>query len=44
MSDEAAALMAQTHAIFDRIAVDYDGGRPGCFAHFGERLVEIASR
>lgn len=41
MSDEIADRKAQTRAIFDHIAADYDGGGPGCFAHFGERLVEI---
>lgn len=40
MSDEAAARKAQTRAIFDRIAPDYDVAGPGCFAHFGRRLVE----
>lgn len=42
MHDQIAARKAQTRAIFDRIAPDYDAGGPGCFAHFGRRLVEAA--
>lgn len=41
MSDDAATRKAQTRAIFDRIAPDYDMAGPGCFAHFGRRLVEV---
>lgn len=35
MRDEAAERKARTSALFDRIA-------PGCFAHFGRRLAEVA--
>lgn len=42
MSDTATARKAQTRAIFNRIAEDYDMAGPGCFAHFGKRLVEAA--
>ncbi len=41
MSADAAARKAQTRAFFDRIAPDYDAAGPGCFAHFGRRLVEV---
>ncbi len=41
MSDEATACKAQTRSIFDRIAPDYDVAGPGCFAHFGQRLVKV---
>jgi O-methyltransferase/aklanonic acid methyltransferase len=41
MQDEAANRKAQTRAAFNRLAPDYDGGGPGCFAHFGRRLVEV---
>lgn len=40
MSDAAAERKAQTRAIFNRVAPDYDVAGPGCFAHFGRRLVE----
>ncbi len=42
MNDPTAAHKAQTRAIFDRIAPDYDVAGPGCFAHFGRRLAEVA--
>ena len=42
MSDPVAAQKAQTRAIFDRIAPEYDVAGPGCFAHFGRRLVKAA--
>jgi len=42
MSDPAATQKAQTRAIFDRIAPEYDVAGPGCFAYFGRRLVEVA--
>ena len=42
MSDPAAQK-AQTRALFDRLAPDYDVAGPGCFAHFGRRLVEVAA-
>ena len=41
MSDDTAARKAQTRAVFDRIAPDYDAAGPGCFAHYGRRLVEV---
>lgn len=40
MSGDAAK--AQTRQLFDRLATDYDSGGPGCFAHYGERLVRMA--
>ena len=40
MDAEVAARKAQTRAVFERIAPEYDAGGPGCFAHFGRRLVE----
>lgn len=43
MSDDAATRKAQTRAIFDRIAPDYDAAGPGCFAHFGRRLVDAVA-
>ncbi|CAA9551086.1 MAG: hypothetical protein AVDCRST_MAG88-782 [uncultured Thermomicrobiales bacterium] len=42
MKNEVVARKAQTRAMFDRIAPDYDVAGPGCFAHFGRRLVEVA--
>jgi O-methyltransferase/aklanonic acid methyltransferase len=41
MSNDVAARKAQMRATFDRIAPDYDVAGPGCFAHFGRRLVEV---
>src|SRR6202165_1997336 len=40
MNDDAEARKAQTRAIFDRIAPEYDAAGPGCFAYFGRRLVQ----
>jgi ubiquinone/menaquinone biosynthesis C-methylase UbiE len=40
MSDEAMARKTQIGTIFDRLAPHYDAG-PGCFAHFGRRLVDL---
>jgi ubiquinone/menaquinone biosynthesis C-methylase UbiE len=41
MSNDQAAHKAQTKALFNTVSPDYDSG-PGCFAHFGRRLVEVA--
>jgi ubiquinone/menaquinone biosynthesis C-methylase UbiE len=41
MSDDAAQRKAQNKALFNLVSQDYDSG-PGCFAHFGRRLVEAA--
>ena len=41
MTDDAAGRKAQVRTQFNAIAPDYDSG-PGCFAHFGRRLVEAA--
>jgi ubiquinone/menaquinone biosynthesis C-methylase UbiE len=41
MSDDHEARKAQTKTLFNTVAPDYDAG-PGCFAHFGRRLVEVA--
>lgn len=40
VSDDREARKAQIRAIFDRLAGDYDAAGPGCFAYFGQRLVE----
>src|SRR6202165_1436962 len=40
MNDDAEARKAQTRAIFDRLAPEYDAVGPGCFAYFGRRLVQ----
>lgn len=40
VSDDAEGRKAQTRAIFDRLAADYDATGPGCFAYFGRRLVD----
>jgi ubiquinone/menaquinone biosynthesis C-methylase UbiE len=40
--DDAIERKAQTRKEFNAVAADYDRG-PGCFAHFGRRLVEAAS-
>jgi O-methyltransferase/aklanonic acid methyltransferase len=40
MSDEATARKREVRAVFDRVVPDYDAAGPGCFAHFGRRLVE----
>ncbi len=42
MSDGMAERKAQTRAVFDRIAPEYDAAGPGCFAHYGRQLVEEA--
>lgn len=42
MTDAGAERKAQTRAIFNRLAADYDIAGPGCFAWFGRRLVEAA--
>lgn len=41
MSDDLAARKAQTRAVFNRIVPEYDVAGPGCFAHYGRRLVEV---
>lgn len=41
MTNDHEARKAQTKALFDSVCPDYDSG-PGCFAHFGRRLVEVA--
>ena len=41
MNDEAAGRKAQVQTQFNTIATDYDAG-PGCFAHYGRRLVAAA--
>ncbi|HYI16499.1 MAG TPA: methyltransferase domain-containing protein [Thermomicrobiales bacterium] len=40
--EEGAERKAQTRAIFNRLAADYDVAGPGCFAWYGRRLVEVA--
>ena len=40
MNDDAS-VKARAKAQFNTVAADYDAG-PGCFAHFGRRLVEVA--
>ena len=42
MSNDHAARKAQTKTLFNTVCPDYDSG-PGCFAHFGRRLVEVAN-
>lgn len=42
MGPDAETRKAQFRAVFDRRAPEYDAG-PGCFAHFGERLVAAAA-
>ncbi len=42
MTDDGAERKAQTRAIFNRLANEYDIVGPGCFAWFGRRLVEVA--
>lgn len=42
MSNDHAARKAQTKTLFNTVSPDYDSG-PGCFAHFGRRLVEVAN-
>jgi SAM-dependent methyltransferase len=41
MNDDQAGRKAQTRTQFNAAAADYDAG-PGCFAHFGRRLVAVA--
>jgi O-methyltransferase / aklanonic acid methyltransferase len=41
MNDDAAARKAQAKTQFNTVAIDYDAS-PGCFAHFGRRLVTAA--
>jgi O-methyltransferase/aklanonic acid methyltransferase len=41
MSNDYEARKAQTKTLFNSVSPDYDSG-PGCFAHFGRRLVEVA--
>jgi SAM-dependent methyltransferase len=41
MSNDHEARKAQAKALFNSVCLDYDYG-PGCFAHFGRRLVEVA--
>ena len=40
--DSGEERKAQTRAIFNRLAGDYDVAGPGCFAWYGQRLVEVA--
>lgn len=41
MNDDAAARKARAKTQFNTVAIEYDAG-PGCFAHFGRRLVSAA--
>jgi ubiquinone/menaquinone biosynthesis C-methylase UbiE len=41
MSNDQEARKAQTKTLFNTLSPDYDAG-PGCFAHFGRRLAEVA--
>jgi SAM-dependent methyltransferase len=41
MGNNHEARKAQTKTLFNSVCPDYDSG-PGCFAHFGRRLVEVA--
>ena len=41
MNDDAAARKARAKTQFNTVAAQYDAG-PGCFAHFGRRLVTAA--
>jgi ubiquinone/menaquinone biosynthesis C-methylase UbiE len=41
MSNDHETRKAQTKTLFNAVSPDYDAG-PGCFAHFGRRLVEVA--
>jgi SAM-dependent methyltransferase len=41
MSKDHQARKVQAQALFNSVCPDYDFG-PGCFAHFGRRLVEVA--
>ena len=42
MSNDHLARKTQTKTLFNTVSPDYDSG-PGCFAHFGRRLVEVAN-
>ena len=42
ISDNQAGRKAQTRAQFNALVADYDAAGPGCFAHFGRRLVAVA--
>jgi len=41
MNDDASGRKARAKAQFNTVAAEYDAG-PGCFAHFGQRLVTAA--
>src|SRR5262245_26020432 len=41
MNDDASGRKARAKAQFNTVAAEYDAG-PGCFAHFGRRLVTAA--
>ena len=41
MNDDQTARKARVRTQFNNVAADYDAG-PGCFAHFGRRLVAVA--
>ena len=41
MSNDQESRKAQTKTLFNTLSSDYDSG-PGCFVHFGRRLVEVA--
>ena len=41
MNDHVSARKSQAKTQFNTVAAEYDAG-PGCFAHFGERLVTVA--
>ncbi|HEY0583353.1 MAG TPA: class I SAM-dependent methyltransferase, partial [Chloroflexota bacterium] len=40
MSSEVDERKAQARSLFNRLAPDYDVAGPGCFAYFGEQLVQ----
>lgn len=42
MTEPLSERKARVRATFDQVAPEYDAG-PGCFAHFGRRLVEAAA-
>ena len=41
VNDDQTARKARVCTQFNNVAADYDAG-PGCFAHFGRRLVNVA--
>jgi ubiquinone/menaquinone biosynthesis C-methylase UbiE len=41
MNDDASGRKARAKTQFNTVAAEYDAG-PGCFAHFGRRLVTAA--